>query len=1123
MENYIYKTISTKAEIDKLIGYCKTSGWASLDFETNGTYLQKPWWMITTLGVSFQPGSAWVIHLGHKDSPNKHRWKSLVRYFLEGIFKHKHIRIVVFNASFEHRIFKYLLVKPQGPVLDVMLMKYLLDEERPHDLKSIVDRLLPDFSGYDVVGKPSSKAAAERHREFWENVDLEELSKYNALDADLTLRLAIYLEQRLIDVGLYRLFRSMYMALMEVLTTTILKGVKVDRPYLESLEEKYSEILAEINHRLRNIPEFLEYEDYMVEERVDAYVEILQDEIDNGGLSVRQIEHRENKIESIQAYEATTKKEEKLLEPLNLGSPKQLSGLLYDDNGLGFPITKYTHKGAPSTNEDAMLELLPDDDTAIISTILEIRAVGKVYTTYVKNLLADQVWDGYIHPGYLLHGTTTSRLSSRGPNFQNIPRVTSDPFVKGMFFASPGYYFIESDFCIPEDSWVYSEEGVKKMGKLALTDKATVLGNNHSITEIRDNGIKQTLITTTSMGRELDTTPNHRIKTTEGYKRHDELMPGDILMNDTSIIPEGVRMDPNEAYIAGLFYGDGYYSQNLSKDRRKTYKVGFSTGLDRKELIPILQNFFHKHITIPTKANQGVSIYGKDLHKAWSERYPKNSSHSMRIPEHIMGSDFESRMHFLGGAIDSDGSVYSNRIRYTSVCKEYIQDLLVLANSVGIYGIISYTEKTKAHHLLIYDAEHLKKVYPYLRLTRKREALKHFAHNKSFSQCRTNYIPLSVCKRAIDSSKQIYKHIKNAKRKQRLTRFIIKDRIIPLQSPAVQQMWWDILDYRYEEVRHTRPGRLVRTVDITVKDNHTFVVNGLSVHNSQAELRMVAIMAQDEAMILTFKEGKNIHVNTAVLMFNEDYSVLNKARKDDSHPLHIEMVKKHKTAKVLNFAILYGMGAKNLAIRLSVATGENYTEGDAEDFIAKWFEAFPQVKTWMKKVEKRAMNKGYTINPFGFKRRLPIFDDPDNKRFAKGLWNAALRVSVNAPIQGGASMLTQLVNIEVYRKVLQGKMPSYLRLVSTVHDSIEFYVKKEDIDWYVAELNEIIDRVPELAMRYYGADLSGVYFKMSTEIGVRWNQMHEYDKDKDYEAEYPVALDTFNTFCEEHGLDNNQL
>jgi len=227
--------------------------------------------------------------------------------------------------------------RPRGRVFDVMLMKYLLDEERPHDLKSLVGNLLPEFDGYDLQPKPGKKSKPTIMREFWENVELNELSKYCAGDAEFTLRIGIYLEHRLIVKGLYKAFRNMYMPLVRLLSVTILEGVMVDRAYLTQQKIEYKKFIDDNFRVLMDTPLITSYNEEFIESKKDNFIYDLEDEIDRGDLSDRQISAREEKISRIEAGDPKTKKELELFEDINFGSPKQLIGLLFENEDHQYP------------------------------------------------------------------------------------------------------------------------------------------------------------------------------------------------------------------------------------------------------------------------------------------------------------------------------------------------------------------------------------------------------------------------------------------------------------------------------------------------------------------------------------------------------------------------------------------------------------------------------------------------------------------------------------------------------------------------------------------------------------------------------------------------------------------
>lgn len=717
-----WKLVTNLKELQELIQYCQEEQVACLDWESNGSAVHADWFFPTILGVSFRPGSGWIIPLAHHESPFKDNWRAVLRRFARGVVENPAVTKYVFNGLFEYRIFLKYGHKPRGRFLDVMLMKYLLHEERPNDLKSLVDNLLPEFSGYDLTGKPGKKAKPDAIRKFWENVPIEELGKYCAGDCDFTLRLGIHFENQLLDKGLYQLFRNLYMPAIRILSNTILQGVMVDRDYLAGQVEEFKGKIDICLGKIFDIDEIRDYSEDLVEYRIADYIFELETEIERGDLSDRQIDLRETKISRLEAGDPVTKKEVKLFERLNFGSVKQMSDLLYlSDEGFGFPILQRTDSGAPSTSEETLLKLQSQDDTGFIKALLDYRGLQKLYTTYIKGIYEDHLTpQDNIHPGYLPHGTVTGRLSSRGPNFQNIPRTSTSSVIKNMFIAPKDHFFVEMDL-------------------------------------------------------------------------------------------------------------------------------------------------------------------------------------------------------------------------------------------------------------------------------------------------------------------------------------------------------------------------------------------------SQAELRYAADVSGDKAMLKIFAEGKNIHVATAALVFGVDYNLLNKARKDTNHPEHEDMVKKHKSAKVLNFTIFYGAGARKVADFLSEKTGIYHSPQEAQDFIDKWFESFPQCGKWIASERKKAERDGFVTNLFGRKRRLPILLNPKNKRSQPGKWNEALRQSINAQVQSGSSDITQWINIKVYEAILDGRLPSYMRLVSTVHDSIEFYIHKEDMQRVLPFMLNISSSLPGME-EGLGAKLKKVPMKASAEYGLNWGTMYSYDpvkdKDKDFVQVY---------------------
>jgi len=453
---YNYKLVDNWDDLRKLVSYCKITGYASTDFETNGESPVEDSSYPTILGVSFQMGGAWIIPLGHKDSPIKN-WKKALRYFGREVIANPNIVKIGQNINFEMRWWKKYGITMVGRVFDTMLAKYLLDEERPHGLKEMVSRFIPEFDGYDLKGVPSSKSPRERIKEFWSNVPLDDLSKYCALDSDLTFRLWTFFERRLIDNNFYPLFRNMLMMASRVLADSEYRGMDIDVEYLKGLVNTYREKIIECDKEIREIPLIKKYEVKRLKKVKKKLIDEVREEIEeiekNGG-NDRLIKNREEKISRYLSGDFTTKKEKALLDPLNFNSSDQMVDLLFlDQDGFNFNVIKFTEDkktkrqtDRPSTDEEVLVELKTLDDTGFIEKLLELRGLTKLNSTYVVGMWERLTLKNKIHGSFLLHGTVTGRLSSRNPNLQNIPRDTTASDIKKMFIPPKGKLILQLDY-----------------------------------------------------------------------------------------------------------------------------------------------------------------------------------------------------------------------------------------------------------------------------------------------------------------------------------------------------------------------------------------------------------------------------------------------------------------------------------------------------------------------------------------------------------------------------------------------------------------------------------------------------------------------------------------------------
>lgn len=181
----------------------------------------------------------------------------------------------------------------------------------------------------------------------------------------------------------------------------------------------------------------------------------------------------------------------------------------------------------------------------------------------------------------------------------------------------------------------------------------------------------------------------------------------------------------------------------------------------------------------------------------------------------------------------------------------------------------------------------------------------------------------------------------------------------------------------------------------------------LSADYSQVELRLFAHMSGDENMIAAFKKGRDIHSETAKVIFGSDDKEF------------------RSRAKAINFGIIYGISAFGLAKQLGISRTE------ASQFIDAYFEKFPRIKTHMEDLTKFAKKNAYTETLFGRRRPLPDIQskNPTLRGFAE-------RISINAPVQGTAADIMKAAMVRIERR-LEG-MKS--RMLLQVHDELVFEV-----------------------------------------------------------------------------------
>lgn len=445
-----YKIITNKQELKKLIQCCKQTGYASVDFETNAEPIYNKSFKPTILSVTFQPGFGCSIPLDHfetkKYTSSGWNWKKMLRKFGEEIIENPEVVKVAWNYKFDDQIFQKYNIYYRGVCLDGMLAKYLLNEEKPNDLKSMVRRYLPEYGDYEKQDKFDKIP--------WDKKEMEPLCHYGCQDTDYTLRLMLFFEKKLIDLGLYNTYRNLIMTASRVLTSVEKNGLYVDRAFNQELLDSYLPKIEAAKEAIYNLPKVKKFTKLYNQSKVEKYIAKLEEEIENLDPRVdkRKIQSREQKIANIRAGVFTTKKELELIRPVSLGSSVDLPQLMYSEEGFNFEVIKKNDSGKPSTDEETLTNLRltvkkPDSPKAVfLDSLLELRGLEKMYKTYIEGWHEKTQDDDRLHGRFLIHGTTSGRLSSAEPNAQQIPKTSVDPNIKKQLVAPKGTLYIASDF-----------------------------------------------------------------------------------------------------------------------------------------------------------------------------------------------------------------------------------------------------------------------------------------------------------------------------------------------------------------------------------------------------------------------------------------------------------------------------------------------------------------------------------------------------------------------------------------------------------------------------------------------------------------------------------------------------
>ncbi|MBB71828.1 MAG: DNA polymerase I [Legionellales bacterium] len=246
----------------------------------------------------------------------------------------------------------------------------------------------------------------------------------------------------------------------------------------------------------------------------------------------------------------------------------------------------------------------------------------------------------------------------------------------------------------------------------------------------------------------------------------------------------------------------------------------------------------------------------------------------------------------------------------------------------------------------------------------------------------------------------------------------------------------------------TEEGRKIRQAFIAPKDYKIIAAD-----YSQIELRIMAHMSGDKGLLDAFKNKLDIHRATAAEVFG-----LPLDKVTDNH---------RRSAKAINFGLIYGMSAFGLSKQLDIP------RADAQKYMDLYFERYPGVQDYMDEVRELAHQQGYVETLFGRRLYLPEINSRNMQR-----QKAAERAAVNAPMQGTAADIIKIAMDEMGRYLVDA--PIDAKMIMQVHDELVFEVADKDLDVAKVVIEETMDNAADL----------DVPLEVNIGVGSNWDEAH---------------------------------
>ena len=235
----------------------------------------------------------------------------------------------------------------------------------------------------------------------------------------------------------------------------------------------------------------------------------------------------------------------------------------------------------------------------------------------------------------------------------------------------------------------------------------------------------------------------------------------------------------------------------------------------------------------------------------------------------------------------------------------------------------------------------------------------------------------------------------------------------------------------------------------------------VAVDYSQVELRVMAHLARDRAMMAAFKAGQDIHTATASAVFNVPLDQVTREQRRDS--------------KTINFGLIFGMSAFGLT------RSSELTLAESENFVKAYFEKFPGVKNYLDRTKELARSQGYVETLLGRRRYFPVLQRPGTTREDAILRSRADREAINAPVQGTAADIIKRAMLAMPVALARQKLKA--RMLLQVHDELVFECPEAEVE----DLARVAVQVMENAFKLK------VPLVAEARAGTNWDEMVPID------------------------------